>query len=425
MSDVCVQTYQAEVKHFLGWNYLFHVIEGGFISGGMAFVSANTILPRLVEILNGPIWMISLMPVLLSLGHFFPPVLTAHRVEKLHRVKPFVMFTAVFARLPFFIAGLVLMVWGQYRFLALTVIILVPLLSGLAGGFSMTAWQELVIKTIPDNRRSSLFASRQIFSSGIGMAAGSVITRILNQNSGIEGYGILHLIPFGFMLLSLFFFAMVHETDLVPQHRATSVTLMENLRQMPQLLRRASRFNHYLMSRSLMNGIFIMTPFMAIHVLRVLNKPDSFMGSLVTLQMAGAITGNVVAGYLGDRFGGKIPMLLSRFLFTVTSLWAAFTHHEWAFLTIFFLYGLALFMNQVGTATMSLEICPNERRPTYLAIIAFFTAATMLGVSLLGAALWKISASFSLLALTTMVLQIVSIIYLLRIPEPRRESPVL
>ena len=422
MSDTYIETYRSEVKQFLSRNYLFHAIEGGFISGGMAFVSTNTILPRLVEILSGPAWMISLMPILMTLGYFFPPILTAHRVEKLEWVKPFVMLTAVFQRLPFLVAGLVLMFWGgQYKFLALSVIILAPLLSGLAGGFSMTAWQELVIKTIPENRRSSLFASRQILSAGIGMAAGGVITSILNQDSGIEGYGILHLITFGFMILSFIFFAMVHETDLPQQFETKPVTLKENLRQMPQLLKQVPHFQNYLITRSLMNGIFIMIPFMAIHALRVLNRPDSFMGYLVTAQMAGAISGNMIAGYLGDRFGGKIPMLLSRFLFSITSLWAAFTQQEWAFLSIFFFYGFAHFLNQVGASTMNLEICPVKRRPTYLAIIAFFSAATMLGVSLLSAILWKIWETFAILAIVTLVSQILSIHFLRRIPEPRQE----
>lgn len=422
MSDVCVSSAPAEIKEFLGRNYLFHVIEGGFISGGMTFVSANTILPRLVEILSGPTWLISLMPILMSLGNFLPPILTAHRVEKLNRVKPFVMLTAIFQRLPFFIAGVVLMQWGgQYRLLALLVIVLAPLLSGFAGGFSFTAWQELVIKTVPDYRRSSLFAARQILSSALGIAAGGMITSILNQNSGIEGYAILHWLAFGFMILSLIFFSLVHETDLPLPSNRPNVTLLDNVRQMPHLLRGATRFNDYLITRSLMNGIFIMTPFMAIHALRILHQPDSFMGSLVTAQMAGAIAGNVLAGYLGDRFGGKLPMVLSRVLLILTSLWAAFANQAWAFLGIFFLYGLALFMNQVGTGTLSLEICPKDRRPTYLAIIAFFTAITMLAVSLLSAAFWKLSGSFSVLALLTLVLLVLSLVYLIRIPEPRRD----
>ena len=45
----------------------------------------------------------------MAVGLVWPPLLTAHRVERLWRMKPFVMFTGVFQRLPYLVAGLALL----------------------------------------------------------------------------------------------------------------------------------------------------------------------------------------------------------------------------------------------------------------------------------------------------------------------------
>ena len=306
MSEICVEVYNPELKQYFGRNYLMHSLEGGFIIGGMTFVSAETVLPRLVEFLNGPAWLISLMPIMLALGFCLPPVFTAHRVEKLNRMKPFIMATSIFQRIPFLIAGLVLLLSvRQDAFLALLAIVLAPFLAGLAGGLGMTAWQELIIKTIPENRRASLFAIRMIISAGFGIAAGGIISQILGQYPGIRGYGILYCIAFGFMMLSYAAFSLVRETNLPQRTVNHAKSLKQNLREMPGLIRSNRRFQYYLWALAAMNGLYVMLPFLTIHALRVLKKPDSFMGILVTTQMVGGIAGNILTGYLGDRFGGK------------------------------------------------------------------------------------------------------------------------
>jgi MFS family permease len=422
MSEVCVEASNLEVKQYLGRNYLLHSLEGGFIIGGMTFVSAETVLPRLVEFLNGPAWLISLMPVMLALGFCLPPVFTAHKVENLNRMKPFIMATSIFQRVPFLLAGIVLLLLVEKSSsLALLAIVVAPFVAGLAGGLGMTAWQELIIKTIPENRRASLFAIRMILSAGFGIAAGGIISQILNQYPGIKGYGILYVIAFGFMMLSYVAFALVRETQYSPRPVKHAVSLKQNLREMPGLVRNNRRFQIYLWTLAAMNGLYVMLPFLTIHALRVLQKPDSFMGILVTTQMVGGIAGNILTGYLGDRFGGKTSMIFSRVVFIITCFWAALSPDYLSFIIIFFLYGAALFSNAVGTATFNLEICPPARRVTYLAIVALSGAFSLLILSLTGGFLWTWTASFPLLAGISIFFMLLSTVLLLKIPEPRRE----
>ncbi|MBN1351892.1 MFS transporter [candidate division KSB1 bacterium] len=425
MTEHSLEAGQSELRQFLGRNYLVHSIEGGLYIGGLAFIAANTVLPRMVEILHGPAWVVSLMPIMMALGFGFPPILTAHRIEKLQRMKPIVMVTGVFQRLPFLFAALgLMMLTEQYRILALIIAVFAPFISGAVGGLSVTAWQELIIKTIPTNRRSSLFATRLIISTSIGLAAGGTIAAILDDYPGTYGYGILFLIAFGFSVISYAIFSLVRETNFPMRNMLSKVNLRENLRKMPGIIKQDRQFRYFLVSRTLINGIFIVMPFMAIHALRVLEKPDSFLGNLVAAQMAGGIIGNIIAGVLGDRSGGKIVMRLSTMLFILVSVWSAVANTEWVFMAIFFLFGTAAYANDIGIVTLTLEICPVEKRSTYLALIAFVNLPVQLGCSLVSAVAWTLTQNLPLLSLFTIVFLVLSTIFLAQLQEPRK-NPVL
>jgi MFS family permease len=412
---------ELELPQHFRWNYLMHIVEGGLCIGGIAFVAPSTVLPKVVDSLGGPPWLISLMPIMMMVGFVWPPLFTAHWVERLHRVKPAVLVSGLLQRIPYLVAGVVLLGFsGDSPKLALAAVALAPFVSGLFGGLTMTAWLELVSKTIPDNRRSSVWAMRFIIASLIGIVAGGVIAGTLARFPGMKGYGILHLIAFGLQFVSYLLFATIRETSVSIQAKSSnSSNLGQNLRSVPALLWNDKRLCSYIISRSFMNGIFIMTPFLTIHALKVLGRPESYLGYMVTAQMVGGIFGNLVAGPLGDRYGGKLPMMLGRVAFVILSIWSCFAKSEFEFAGILFLFGAALFCNQVGTTTLSIEISPPERRATYLAIMSTLTMPTTLIASVVCTVLWNLTGSFPGLAGATAACVFLSILFLVRIEEPR------
>ena len=168
-----------------------------------------------------------------------------------------------------------------------------------------------------------------------------------------------------------------------------------------------------------MNGMYVMSPFLTIHTLAELKRPESYMGYLVAAQMLGGIIGNGLAGYLGDRNGGKVPMILSRFALIFACLWVWVAKSEWEFLTIFMLFGFAFYSDQVGTTTLCIEISPLKRRATYLAIMSTLTMPSMLVASAVSSWVWTATETFSFLAAITAATMAVSLYYLARIDEPR------
>jgi MFS family permease len=399
-------------------NFWAHAIEGGAFMGAMGFLNANTVMPVMVQNLGGPDWLVALSSSLMGLGFLLPPIFIAHALERLHRFHSITKVSGVFQRLPYLAAALALW-WAGPGPIALLAVVMAPFLSGLYGGITATAWQQLVVRTVPTERRSSLFAMRFILASLIGLWAGVVVKYELAANPGAAGYAWLHLYAFIGLSVSFAIFCAIREPAApVTQHEETG--LVENLRSLPALIRGDRRLILYLVTTFAANGILIVSAFLAIHAQRVVGQGESYVGDLLVAQMAGAIIGNLLAGWLGDRHGGKAVMLLARLLFLVLTGWAAVATSDLAFRAIFFLFGFAAFANQVGTSTLALEILPERRRSTFLAVISAAQVPGVLLAAWISSAVWQAGVSFSVLSIIALACLAVSLVSLLRLDEPRQ-----
>jgi MFS family permease len=357
-------------------------------------------------------------------GFWWTPLFSAHWVERLSRFKPVVLFVSLFQRLVFLMAGILLLFFGEGRpLLALAVLALAQFLSGSLGGITNTAWMGLVAKTVPENRRSSLWALRYILQSVIGFIAGGAVVAVLSVCPGVRGYGVLHLITFGFLMISFVVFAQIREPEEQPTARPAE-GFGETLCRLKGILLADVRLRRYIAGTMLMKGNLLMLPFLSIRTLDVLGKGESYLGFLVTLQMAGGILGNLHAGRLGDRSGGKRLLLISAALYALSAAAAAIGGAAWLFLPAFFLLGAAMSYEAVGCMTLNIDLCPKDQRPTYQAAIWAFNLPAMLGAALLSSALWDLSGGrFALLAWLAVFATLAALLQLGRMREPRKISP--
>lgn len=402
-------------------NYMILSLEGGLFMGGLAFTDANSVLPRLMEVLGSPSWVISIMPTLMIFGITFPAVLTAHIIEGLPHVKKYLVITGIFQRIPYLFVGLALVLMPDADpTLLIMLVVACPLFSGLSGGITITAFQELVGKSIPPMRMASVFAVRNIIRVTIGLCSGGVVLYVLEKYPGVYGYGILHLITFFFLAISYMVFIMVRETNDHSRKNQQPISFRKNIRLMPKILYSDKRYRHYLFNCIAGLSMFCMLPFFAIYVLRVTGRPDSFMGVLVTTQMAGGITGNIFSGYTGDRFGSKIAVVGTRIVFILACFWTLFASTEIELSAIMFLIGFVYFADFTSRNAFSYEIIPLEKRATYFAIRGFLCASFMVIFSVFGSAIWDWSGqNIKHCTAAACAGAIISLFFILQIKNPR------
>ena len=417
------EQHRRERLRYLWRNYAVLSVEGGLFMGGMAFVAPNAVLPRLSELMHAPPWLVGLMPALMWVGIGLPPLFVAHHIERLPRYLPVVLLTGAFQRLPFLLAALALWFLGTSRpGLALVAVVLAPLVSGLFAGAGVTAWMELVARTLPPNKRASVFALRNVISASIGLAAGGLIAAVLSRFPGTQGFALLHLMTFVMMVASFVALSLMHETTRPPQNQGAPQSLLANLRSVPALLRAEPQLGPYMVFRGLTMGQFIMIPYLAIHALRVTGRADSYLGVLVALQMAGSLLGTSAAGWAGDRFGGKLIVMASNLLLLAVCIGSLFARSSLHFMVIFLIFGAGFFASRVGLMALSLEISPRDKRATSLGLMSLVNVVTMALASVLSGVAWSWGRGFAPCALGAAACLGAACLLLARLPEPRRQA---
>jgi len=414
-------------KH-LRRNFLIHSIEGGLHAGGLQFRAEDIVLPVMVATLGGPSWLIGLVPILARIGYPLPPLFMAHVVERLKRQKTLVLVTGFAQRLPFLLAGLALVLLPKDTpGLAVWAVAACPLLAGLAGGFGVTAWQEMVATTVPPNRRSSLWAIRSILASLIGVLAGYVIAKVMGRygEGNAVGYGVLHLIAFGFVTASIVLIGFIHETPYPRRPSEHSASLWRNLSQMPAMIAGDRRLALYLAHNVLWAGLLVALPFLSIHALSALGKREGFVGTLLAAQMIGQISGNLLAGWTGDRLGGKVAAVCGEAATLATCIWTATASTAWEFCGGFLLLGAGQAMSSVGLLTLSMELCPVQRRSSYLAVMSALPVPSLLAASQIGSGLWRATGgNYKVVAGVAACSVALAMAFLVRVREPRAQTPL-
>ncbi len=403
-------------------NFWVSVIEGGAFMGGLGFLAAQTILPDIIRQLGGSPLLIAAAPSLSSLGYWVCPILSAHWVDRMHRYKPFIVLVGATQRIPYLLATIILYLAASGTFVgaALTAVVLTPVLAGIAGGLSVTAWQQLIARCIPEKRRASLFATRYIVTCILGVLAGFTAKYLFAHCSLLSAYATLHLITLSLLMVSFFVFLATREPA-SPAPAVHTLTLFENLALMPRLIAGDPTFRRYLWSRMLRNGTLILTPFLAIYARVHLNQPESFLGTLTISNMIGAIVGNLLAARLGDRVGGKIPSQLALVLYILAAAWSIVAGTPVEFTLIFALMGAALYIGEVGAFTLMLEILPQRNRATYLAITVLANVPAVIMAGWISSSIWKHTGGIALLAALTIVTLICSMLLLHPIKDPRHK----
>lgn len=400
-------------------NYLSVSIEGGLYIGGLAFLSAETILPKMVHSLGGPTWAIALVAVLTPIGFSLPGIFATHWIEKMRDMKPFIMIVGFFQRLPFLIAGLVLLFLGEtLPKIALAVILVTPFLSGLIGGIIHTAFFELLVRIVPRDRRASNLAIRFIISGFIGILAGIIVKLVLVQYPGTVGYGILHLITFGLMMLSFLIFSLIREINQSPPKKELP-DFGSYLKSLPLFLKSTPYLTRFIWIRATGTGFLVMLPFLSIHMIEVTGSSESTIGLLVVAQMVGALFGNLVSGYLGDQYGSRLPLLISKGCFLVVFLSIFVTESVIGFYLIFFLFGFAFYADSVSSNAIMTELAPVSRRPAYTGIVGFSSVPAFLIATAIGTLLMETTHSIFPACLVSFLSIGISMVLLLRLPEPR------
>jgi MFS family permease len=359
----------------------------GLFMVGLSFASQSTLLPAFAAYLGAPNVVIGGIPAVMTAGWFLPALFVAGHTEALARKLPFVLRWAVWERVPLLVLGLVaFFLADSVPALAQAVMLFLLFVMTGVGGVLMPAWMDIVGRSIPTTLRGRFFAGANVLGSAGGLLGGLATTYILAALPPPAGYGACFLVGFVFMALSFVALSTVREQP-AEMPAAETPSLGSYLGRIPGLLRRDRNLSWFLVARGCAAFGMMAGGFYTVYALRAWQAPAWEVGIFTTVLLVGQTIGNLALGWLADRAGHRLVIVLGVAATVAANALALTAPSVAVFTAVFALSGVQVAALNVSWLSVLLEFAPVvHERPTYVGIgnssfaPAAFAAPVLAGV---------------------------------------------
>jgi MFS family permease len=322
-------------------------------------------------------------------------------------------------RFPVALFAVAALLAGRWATLALAFFLVVYTWNRLGGGVVATAWQDLIARVFPLERRGRFWGLTSAIGTGLGFAGSALSAWLLTAYAFPTGFVILFSLAAAILLVGWVFATRIREPALPAD--GPPMGQREFLSGLPRLLKKDPPFRRFLSARLLMSLGGMSLGFVAVAAVRRWAVADGTVGLYTGVLLLGQTAGNLVFGLLADRRGHKFALEWAALAYAVAFAVAWLAPSAAWYYGVFFLIGVSQGILIVSGILVLFEFSEAERRPTYIGL-----ANTSLGVAnvlgpMVGA--WLAGVGFGHLFCASAVISLVSWV-LMRwwVEEPRRNA---
>lgn len=355
----------AEVERNYPWNFAVNLVEGASFFFGASFISSTTIVPLFVSKLTSSPLPIGLVSVIDQGGWYLPQLFTANAVERLPRKKPVVVNAGFFLeRFPLWLlAGTALMA-SRSPSLALALFFICYAWFNLGAGLIGAAWQDMIASCFPVDRRGRFWGLTMFVGTGTGILGAALSTRLLRGFAFPLNFASVFAIAAMGIIVSWFFIAQTREpARAVTAARQSSRQFWSGLL---SILRQDHNFRRFLLARLTLGLGNMGVGFITVAAVQRWQVLDSTVGVYTAALLVGQTLGNLVFGFLADRFGHKLSLELSALASALAFALAWLAPVPGWYYAVFVLLGINLGARLVSGLLMAMEFSAPQRRPTYI-----------------------------------------------------------
>src|SRR6267142_2750882 len=285
-------------------------------------------------------------------------------------------------------------------------------------GVLMPAWMDVIARAIPMTLRGRFFGFANVAASAGGLAASVVTASILATVPAPASYGLCFV--GASVCLALSFAALVVVREPASTSSAPAVPLREYLARIPTLLGRDPNLAWYLTARAFGVVGSIGNGFYTVYALRAWDAPAAQVGVFTTLLFVGQMVGNTALGWLADRHGHRLVIILGLGATLAGNLMAIAAPTLGAFGVVFVMMGIQIAAINVSNLNVMLEFAPApSEQPTYVGLGTTLVAPIAFGAPL---AAGLLADAFGFLAVFLVAAVAVSVALALligRVRDPR------
>jgi MFS family permease len=376
------QVEQFTRKH-LRHNVTVNLMDGGFFGLAIGFVSFSTILPLFVASMTDSATLIGLVPAIHAAGWLLPQLFTASYTSRLRRYKRTVLKLTIHERLPFLGFALVAFLLPRIGLEAgLVLSFLLLIWQGLGGGFTANPWTSMISKIIPSDSRGTFFGTQaavaNLFISAAAVGAGY----LLNAFDSPYDFMYCFLIASVFFTISWFALAMTREP--ADHDKVVEENPAPFWHGAGTILKRDKNFNWFLTARILSQFATMGFAFYIVYALRRFEMSEVTAGYLTATLTIAQTVANAGMGWLGDRVGHRLMLIVGAASATLSSLLAWLAPSLAWFFPIFILTGFANVSIWTNGMTMTVDFSDEKERPFYIGLAQTLTAPATIIAPLIG-----------------------------------------
>ncbi|MHB8530606.1 MAG: MFS transporter [Caulobacteraceae bacterium] len=419
--------YERFVWKNLPRNFAGHFMHGMLGMTGFRLFNAPTFLPAYLHLLSGSDFVVGLGQSLQQLGGVVSPVIGATQIEHRKRVLPVAMLMGTLMRVQ--ILGVALAGFFLHGLPLLVTVLVFLFLLGLFSGPQSVAFQLLLAKVIPIQRRGRLQALRNVTGGAIAAGLAWFAGRYLIQRNVFgSGYSTTFLLAFVLTSLGLTALRLLMREPVPPRVRAKS-PIADRLREFPSLITGDRGFAFFLLAQCLATAGRVAAPFYILFAGHSMPLSGRNLG-YVSLAFLGADTlTNLGWGLAGDRFGFRSTFIASLVLWVAATglLMAAPSLGELtvpAILAAFFALGSSQSGFLMSSQTMVLEFGAREDIAMRLALTTTAQGAMSAAGPLAGGIIAVVFGYETLFAVSVVFLLVALIVLVVLVDEPRLRRDV-
>ncbi len=391
--------YEKFVWDNLKRNYLGNYLHGMLGMTGFRLVNAPTFLPAYLFQISGSNTIVGLGLALQQVGGIISPIFASTKIEHRKKVMPAAILMGSLGRLA--ILGIALsgwfipnktfavsMPWGDpipVNPLVWSVLFFM-MMFGVFMGAQRVVFSLLMAKVIPLSRRGRLQAWRNATGGAIAAVLAFVAGKyFIGPNIFGNGYSTTFVFAFVLTSLGLWALQLLLKEPEPPTVRAEG-RFRDRLREFPDLIKQDKAYGFFIVVQMLATSARIATPFFIIYVGQQIEMTGTTLG-LLSLAFLGADTlSNLVWGYMGDKSGFRLVLLLSIAGWILATILLMNFHSTPAIFAAFFALGAAQGGYNMAAQTMILEFGDRDDLPMRIAVSATAESVTATLSPLIGGA---------------------------------------
>lgn len=353
-------------------NMVVSVTEGVFDAIAMGMIPLNTVVTYFISDYVNNAFLIGLLPTLQAVCNALVQMAFNGKMNGLARFKPLCNLGVLLFRSSWLIISILILFFNRMHPMGFVcVFYAIYCFNGLCQGITSLTYSQMMNKVIPNRVKGRFFGVRGAFNSAAGIIGAQIGGAIIASNGDIERFGYLFLIAFVLDMVSVVFQFSLWEPaikmrrDDAPK-KQREINFFADAK---RLMQGDRNITFYIIAMFLITIGMSFFTFQTSHSKEALGLTGGQLGIVTTIMYASQTAGYLFWGWLTDRKGYRISLIVGQTGFVLYLVMAFLAKNAGMTYVMTAIYGLANSANLLGARNMVFKMCAYEERVSYYGVV--------------------------------------------------------